>query len=151
MSWDAKKIWFKINCTSHNAKLGTERNLEKHSVLCNKISPQIWQNATAKDISWFIINSRQKKGNGIGYDGFERITVTKIHVAVEQNGLPISIVIGSANQHDSTRFVDVMEDISDYLDDESTGQIVAVYADKGIMPISLENTWKQEYDRLHSV
>ncbi len=59
---------------------------------------------------------------------------------MEQNGLPISIVIGSANQHDSTRFVDVMEDISDYLDDESTGQIVAVYADKGIMPISLENT-----------
>jgi len=44
----------------------------------------------------------------IGYDGFKRITGTKIHVAVEQNGFPISIVYSSANIHDSTKFVDVM-------------------------------------------
>jgi len=50
---------------------------------------------------------------------------------LEQNGLPISIVIGTANNHDSTKFVDVMKNISDYLDDDSIEQIVAVYADKG--------------------
>ena len=50
---------------------------------------------------------------------------------MEQNGLPISIVVGSANQHDSTRFIDTMENISDYLDDESIKEIISVYADKG--------------------
>ena len=35
----------------------------------------------------------KKKGGCIGYDGFKRITGTKIHVAVNCNSLPISIVI----------------------------------------------------------
>lgn len=67
----------------------------------------------------------------IGYDGFKKITGTKIHVAVEQNGLPISIVISPANHHDSTKLVEVVENISDFLDDDYTKQIVSVYADKG--------------------
>jgi len=67
----------------------------------------------------------------IGYDGFKKITGTKIHVAVEQNGLPVSIVISPANHHDSTKLVEVVEHISDYLDDDYTKQIVSVYADKG--------------------
>jgi len=66
-----------------------------------------------------------------GYDGFKRITGTKIHAAVESNGLPISIVMGPANQHDSTKFVDVVESISECLDDQMIKQIVTVYADKG--------------------
>jgi len=36
--------------------------------------------------------------------------------------------MSSANQHDATRFVDVMESISDHLD---TKKIKSVYADKG--------------------
>ena len=56
---------------------------------------------------------------------------TKIHVAVEQTGLPISIVMSSANEHDSTKFMDVMESISEYLDDDCTKQIVSCFADKG--------------------
>ena len=67
----------------------------------------------------------------IGHDGFKRITGTKIHVAVDCNSLPVSIIIGSANEHDSTRLIDVMENISDYLDDDSIKQITSVYADKG--------------------
>jgi transposase len=50
---------------------------------------------------------------------------------VEQNGLPVSIVISSANQHDSTKFIDVVESISEYLGDDAIEQIVSVYADKG--------------------
>lgn len=49
---------------------------------------------------------------------------------MEQNGLPISIVMSGANEHDSTKFVDVVENISDFLDGESVKQIVSVYADK---------------------
>lgn len=36
-----------------------------------------------------------------------------------------------ANEHDSTKFVDVMESISDYLDDSMMNEITSVYADKG--------------------
>jgi len=64
-------------------------------------------------------------------DGFKRITGTKIHVAVESNGLPISIVCSPANIHDSTKFIDVIENISDFADDESIKQIVSCFADKG--------------------
>ena len=50
---------------------------------------------------------------------------------MEQTGLPISIIIGSANEHDSTKFIDVMESISEYLDEQMIEEIVTVYADKG--------------------
>jgi len=40
-------------------------------------------------------------------------------------------VIGSANEHDSSRFIDVMKNLDMYLDDDSIEQIVSVYADKG--------------------
>ena len=67
----------------------------------------------------------------IGYDGFKKILGTKVHVAVESNVLPISIRTSSANQHDSTKFIDVLENISEYLDDGSIQEIVSAYADKG--------------------
>jgi len=67
----------------------------------------------------------------VDYDGFKRITGTKIHVAAEQNGLPVSLIIGPANQHDSTKFVDVMESISNRLNNSDTSKIKSIYADKG--------------------
>ena len=36
-----------------------------------------------------------------------------------------------ANEHDSTKFIDVMENISEFVDDELVKQITSVYADKG--------------------
>lgn len=39
--------------------------------------------------------------------------------------------MSSANEHDSTRFIDVVENISEYLNDDSIEPIVSVYADKG--------------------
>lgn len=36
-----------------------------------------------------------------------------------------------ANIHDSTKFIDTMESISEYLDDSMMDEIVTVYADKG--------------------
>jgi len=66
----------------------------------------------------------------IGHDGFKRITGTKIHVAVEQHGLPVSIVCSPANIHDSTKFIDVIENISEFIDDYMVEQIVTVYAYK---------------------
>ena len=72
-----------------------------------------------------------KRGNEIGYDGFKKILGTKIHVAVESNGLPISIRTSPANQHNSTKFIDVLENISDFLNDDLIHAIVSAYADKG--------------------
>ena len=36
-----------------------------------------------------------------------------------------------ANQHDSTKFIDVLENISDFLNDDLIHAIVSAYADKG--------------------
>ena len=74
----------------------------------------------------------KKRGNEIGYDGFKKILGTKIHVAVESNGLPISIRTSPANQHDSTKFIDVLENISDFLNDDLIHAIVSAYADNGL-------------------
>ena len=46
------------------------------------------------------------------------------------NSLPISIIISPANNHDGTKFVDVMENISDHLSCTDTKKIKSVYADK---------------------
>ena len=37
----------------------------------------------------------------------------------------------STNEHDSTKFIDVMENISEFVDDSMMDEIVTVYADKG--------------------
>ena len=52
-----------------------------------------------------------------------------MHVAVEQNGLPISVVISPANRHDSTQFCDVVNSIS-MLHGRNTRDIEEIYADK---------------------
>ena len=74
---------------------------------------------------WFYL----KKGNIIGYDGFNRIIGTRIYVVLESNGLPILIVISSSNQYDSTRLMKVIKSISKYLHDGIIEQITLVYAD----------------------
>ena len=65
-----------------------------------------------------------------------------MHVAVEQNGFPISIIASSANQHDSTKFVDVMENISEFVGGNIIEEITAVYADKGYDSAVIRNYLK---------
>ena len=67
---------------------------------------------------------------------------TKIHVTVDCNSLPISIVISPANVHDGMKLIEVMENIYDHLYDGSVKQIMLVYADKGTILIPLESIWK---------
>ena len=50
---------------------------------------------------------------------------------MESNDLSVSIVTGPANVHDSTKFIDVMESISDFVGDGSIKQIISCFADKG--------------------
>ena len=45
--------------------------------------------------------------------------------------MPISIVVGPANEHDSIKFIDVMESIPDFLDEGTVEEITQCYADKG--------------------
>lgn len=111
--------------------LAANWGMEKGSIGANQDCPQAKQSQPAKNISWLDNCTCQKRGNIVGFDGFKRISGTKIHIAVESNGLPISIVIGPANQHDSTRFVDIMESIPDFLDENTVEGIRQCYADKG--------------------
>ncbi len=53
-------------------------------------------------------------------------------------------MISSANIHDSTKFIDVIENISDFLDNDSIKQIVSVYADKGYDSKSIRNYLKNK-------
>ena len=73
----------------------------------------------------------KKGGDKIGYGGFKRISGTKIRVAVEQDGLPISIRTSPANQRDSTKFIDAMENISEFADNSLMQMTISAYADKG--------------------
>ncbi len=59
------------------------------------------------------------------------ISGTKLYAAVGGIGLPISVVMSPADIHDSTKFVDVMESISDFADDSMMEQMVSVYGDRG--------------------
>ena len=63
---------------------------------------------------------------------------------MEQNGLSVSIVMSSANKHDSTKFIDVIENISDFVDDVSIEEITSVYADKGYDSTTIRNYLKNK-------
>ncbi len=75
----------------------------------------------------------------IRYDGFKRTAGTKIHVAADGGGLPISIRTSFANIHDSTKFIDVMENISECLDGFMMEEIVAACAEKVYDSMTIKN------------
>ncbi len=67
----------------------------------------------------------------IGFDGFKRVTGTKLYVAVDGTSLPISIRVSPTNVHDNTKFIDVLENIPGPAGDGLIRQIISAYADKG--------------------
>ncbi len=69
-----------------------------------------------------------------------------MHVAVDRTGLPIPIRASPANVHDSTKFIDVLENISELAGDGLIRQIVSVYADKGYDAAYIRN-----YLRSHGI
>ncbi|OFV65667.1 MAG: transposase [Candidatus Syntrophoarchaeum butanivorans] len=48
----------------------------------------------------------------MGYNGHKMIKGMKIHVAVSKEGVPLSIEISAANDHDSLYFIDLIDEIS---------------------------------------
>jgi len=53
----------------------------------------------------------EKGGEGAAYNGFKKRRGVKVHAAVTVEGLPVSLVIGAGNEHDSRRFIKVLEGI----------------------------------------
>ena len=53
-------------------------------------------------------------------------------------------MISPGNEHDSTKFVDIVENISDFLDDESLKEIISVYADNGYDSTSIRGYLKNK-------
>jgi transposase len=47
----------------------------------------------------------------VGYDGFKHGKGTKIHVCVDRDSMPLSIIIGPGNEHDSTRLLELVGDL----------------------------------------
>jgi transposase len=47
----------------------------------------------------------------VGYDGFKHRKGTKIHVCVDRDSMPLSIIIGPGNEHDSRRLLELVGDL----------------------------------------
>jgi len=47
----------------------------------------------------------------VGYDGFKHRYGTKIHVCVDRDSMPLSIIIGHGNEHDSRRLLELVGDL----------------------------------------
>jgi transposase len=47
----------------------------------------------------------------VGYDGFKHRYGTKIHVCVDRDSMPLSIIIGPGNEHDSRRLLELVGDL----------------------------------------
>ncbi len=47
----------------------------------------------------------------MGYDGFKHRKGTKIHVCVDRDSMPLSIIIGPGNEHDSKKLLELVGDL----------------------------------------
>ena len=54
-------------------------------------------------------------------------------------------MISPANHHDSTKLIDVVENISDFVDDGMIEEIASVYADKGYDSGTIRNYLNPSY------
>ena len=48
----------------------------------------------------------------MGYDGFKNRKGTKIHVCVDRDSMPLSIIIGPGNEHDSKKLQELVDGLS---------------------------------------
>ena len=91
----------------------------------------------------------KKGGEKIGYDGNKKILGTKINVIVASNGLPLSMMLERANKHDSTKFIDTMEHILDFLTRDSLKQINYCFADKGYISKTIREYMEKRNIQVH--
>jgi hypothetical protein len=45
----------------------------------------------------------------VGYDGFKHRKGTKIHACVNRDSMPLNIIVGAGNEHDSKKIVELVE------------------------------------------
>ncbi len=82
----------------------------------------------------------------VGYDGNKKVLGSKVHVAVNDDSLPLSIVIGSANEHDARKFIPVMKNISIKTGARPRSRPEEVYADK-----AYDSFFVRTYLTLHGI
>ncbi len=131
MDWPACKARFQIIGAQKVPGSAEKRGLEENSVRTNQNGTQARQSQPEKNISWLLISTRQKRGSVTGHGGFRKISGAKIHAAADGSGLPVSAIASPANEHGGTKFIDALENISEYLDGSMAGEISAVCADRG--------------------
>ncbi len=146
-----RQVRLKTRCASAVSGTATKRHLEKDPVRTDQIRTQASKEGrkeglTCKKFQLVHHQLLPKRGDETGYDGFKKILGTKIHVAVDKTGLPISAGTSSANEHDSTKFIDVLEDISELADDNLGRVIASAYADKGY-----DAKYIRDYLRCHGI
>jgi transposase len=55
------------------------------------------------------VEAKKERGEVVGYDGFKHRKGSKIHTCVNNDSMPLSIVIGPGNEHDSRRLLELVE------------------------------------------
>ena len=111
VDWDATNVWPRVNCAPQAAGLTATWRMEEDPLCCSQISPQIRQDTAAEDISRLLVNSCQKRGDMIGYGGFNRISGTNTRCRGIKRTTSLSSG-WSCKQSRLTRFVDVMDDLT---------------------------------------
>ena len=71
-----------------------------------------------------------RRGDKFGYDGNKKITDTKQLIVLSSNVLPVVLVTTPINNHDSIKFVEMMEHILNFVTCDSIKQIKHCFADK---------------------
>ena len=91
----------------------------------------------------------KKGGEKIGYDRNKKILGTKINVIVTSNGLSISMTIERVNKHDSTKFIETMEHLLDFMTHDSLKHIKHCFADKRYISKTIREYLEKQNIQVH--
>ena len=107
----AQVLWVLCYCLAKIKKVVRRRSLVQ-GPLCNlRYSLQRRKVVGRYRSSRQHLNRFKKGGEFSSYNGHKKRKGVKVHVSVSTEGLPLSIVLSPGNEHDSKRFVEVLDGI----------------------------------------
>lgn len=111
MGRHAEKLWVLCYCLAKIKTVVRRRSLVQ-GPLCNlRYSLQRRQVVSRYSSIRQHLNRFKKGGECSSYNGHKRRKGVKVHVSVSTEGLPLSIVLSPGNEHDSKRFIEVLDGI----------------------------------------
>ena len=107
----AKSLWIVCYIMEKTKTLVWEWRLVANNREHSQFGISEGSNQFGMRIDWQLVHRDQKGGEYSAYNGHEKGKGVKIHFSVDENGLPLSMLIGRGNEHDSIRFQEVADEI----------------------------------------